>query len=472
MLFTTYGLRSGEVAGLQLDDLDWEEETLRVRRSKSGRTHLYPMSRSVGQAIVRYVREVRPARQERNVFLTLCAPFRPLGRCALHQVVSSRMIRLGIVPRHRGPHALRHATAQHLLDQGQSMKVIGDYLGHRNPSSVSVYAKVESWRPSRSRGLRSGGPVMKIRDAIGQYIAWRQTHGTQFKSGSALLHCFLKGIDREISCDAVTEAQVRSFLGGKGPLTRYRTNKYAALAGFYRYAISRGSANCSPLPDNEPKKPPVAPPYIYSHDELRCLFGAIDIERSRAIRLDAPTFRTLLLLLYGAGLRRTEALQLTLADVDLSGTVLTVRNSKFYRSRLVPVGAQLAEAIEDYAGSTCTTSPSAGECFILSCEPGRNAIGEENRQWSVRRAASRCRNRWCGRQTPIPAPAFIAPYVCHEPPDRLVPAGCRCATAATGALHLSRSQRPDRHPSLPIDDIGVAATGLAPLRALCKRRER
>ena len=177
---------------------------------------------------------------------------------------------------------------------------------------------------------------MKIRDAIGQYIAWRQTHGTQFKSGSALLHCFLKGIDREISCDGVTEAQVRSFLGGKGPLTRYRANKYAALAGFYRYAISRGYANCSPLPDNEPKKPPVAPPYIYSHDELRRLFGAIDIERSRAIRLDAPTFRTLLLLLYGAGLRRTEALQLTLADVDLSGTVLTVRNSKFYRQRRAP----------------------------------------------------------------------------------------------------------------------------------------
>ena len=212
MLFATYGLRSGEVAGLQLDDLDWEEETLRVRRSKSGRTHLYPNSapsqqpnsisgvrsgrgtrcdivgaqsarrierrailcesdatcwhrgheqlplastnhhrpdvpRVVGQRQrsrrCRVPASDTAARQERNVFLTLCAPFRPLGQCALHQVVSSRMIRLGIVPRHRGPHALRHATAQHLLDQGQSMKVIGDYLGHRNPSSVSVYAKVD-----------------------------------------------------------------------------------------------------------------------------------------------------------------------------------------------------------------------------------------------------------------------------------------------------------------------------------------
>ena len=110
---------------------------------------------------------------------------------------------------------------------------------------------------------------MKIRDAIGQYIAWRQAHGTQFKSGSVLLHCFLKGIDTEIRCDAVTEAQVRAFLRGKGALTRYRANKYAALAGFYRYAISRGYASYSPLPDNEPKKPPVAPPYIYTHDEVR-----------------------------------------------------------------------------------------------------------------------------------------------------------------------------------------------------------
>lgn len=190
---------------------------------------------------------------------------------------------------------------------------------------------------------------MKMRDAIGQYIVWRQAHGTQFESGSVILHCFLKGIDREITCDAVTEAQVRAFLRGTGTLTRHRANKYAALAGFYRYAISRGYASCSPLPDNEPKKPPVAPPYIYTHDEVRRLFGAIDVERTHAIQLDAPTFRTLLLLLYGAGLRRTEALQLTLADVDLSGAVLTVNNSKFYRSRLVPVGAQLAAAIEAYA---------------------------------------------------------------------------------------------------------------------------
>ena len=111
MLLITYGLRSGEVTGLRLDDLNWEEETLRVRCPKPGRTHLYPLSRGVGQAIVRYLREVRPPRPERTLFLTLNAPIRPLSRGAMTYVVSSRLERLGITGKRRGPHALRHAAA-------------------------------------------------------------------------------------------------------------------------------------------------------------------------------------------------------------------------------------------------------------------------------------------------------------------------------------------------------------------------
>ena len=99
-------------------------------------------------------------------------------------------------------------------------------------------------------------------------------------------------------------AQVRAFLAGKGPLTQYRSHKYSTLAGFYRYAISRGHATRSPLPapENEPKAPPSVPRHVYSHDELRRLFSAIDASRSRAFKLDAHTFRTLLLLLYGTGI--------------------------------------------------------------------------------------------------------------------------------------------------------------------------
>ena len=65
--------------------------------------------------------------------------------------------------------------------------------------------------------------------------------------------------------------------------------------------------------------------------------------------MEAPTFRALLLLLYGAGLRRGEALRLTATDVDLRDALLTVRDSKFYKSRLVPVGQQLSQALQEYA---------------------------------------------------------------------------------------------------------------------------
>jgi site-specific recombinase XerD len=191
---------------------------------------------------------------------------------------------------------------------------------------------------------------MTLREAIEQYIIWRQAHGAKFTTGANLLRQFLGYADGNAACDAVTLAQVVAFLAGKGPLTRHRENKYCALAGFWRHAITRGHASCSPLPDNEPKSPVRAPPYIYSRDELRRLFDPTHVEISRrgAVQLDAVTFRTLLLMLYGAGLRFSEATGLTLADVDLAEDVLTIRVTKFYKSRLVPIGPQLATVLANY----------------------------------------------------------------------------------------------------------------------------
>ena len=136
---------------------------------------------------------------------------------------------------------------------------------------------------------------MILRDAIDQYIAWRRAHGAEFRAQTYLLKLFLKSVDGNVHCDAIATAQVRAFLAGKTPLTQYRSHKYSTLAGFYRYAISRGHATRSPLPapENEPKAPPSAPRHVYSHDELRRLFSAIDASRSRALKLDAHTFRTL-----------------------------------------------------------------------------------------------------------------------------------------------------------------------------------
>jgi site-specific recombinase XerD len=143
MLFIGYGLRTGEVGGLRLDDLDWEKAMLRVRCPKPGRTHLWPLSQGVGHAILRYIREARPSGFGRSLFFTMHAPIRPLDRKALGKMVRDRLAGIGVITGRRGAHALRHAAAQHLLDQGTPMKVIGDFLGHRDPSSTTIYAKVD-----------------------------------------------------------------------------------------------------------------------------------------------------------------------------------------------------------------------------------------------------------------------------------------------------------------------------------------
>lgn len=143
MLFATYGFRSGEVKTLRLEDLDWEQEMISVHRSKQRRTQRYPLRRQVGEAILRYLREVRPRCAHREVFLTLKAPFRPISTGGFYDIISKRFSKLGIEVTHRGPHCLRHACATRLVAQGFSLKEVGDHLGHRSPEATRIYAKVD-----------------------------------------------------------------------------------------------------------------------------------------------------------------------------------------------------------------------------------------------------------------------------------------------------------------------------------------
>lgn len=143
MLFAIYAFRTREVAGLCVQDVNWEKEIISIARPKQRRTQQYPLVNEVGEAILRYLREVRPRCGRRETFLTLKAPFRPLSPGALYHVVSTRLWELGIPTLRHGPHSLRHACAGHLVSQGLSLKQIGDHLGHRSAYATRIYAKVD-----------------------------------------------------------------------------------------------------------------------------------------------------------------------------------------------------------------------------------------------------------------------------------------------------------------------------------------
>jgi integrase/recombinase XerD len=143
LLLAVYGLRSGEVRRLQLDDIDWKMDRICVVRSKSSRPELLPLEPQIGNAIARYLRQGRPKCESRCVFVTVRAPFRSLSAGALYHLVSHRLLPLAGPGKSRGPHALRHACARHLVDAGLSLKEIGDHLGHRSPNATRIYAKVD-----------------------------------------------------------------------------------------------------------------------------------------------------------------------------------------------------------------------------------------------------------------------------------------------------------------------------------------
>ena len=143
LLLAVYGLRSGEIVALTLDDVGWAQNILHVSRAKQRRKQDYPLAAEVGEAILRYLQRVRPRIRSRSLFLTVRAPFRPLVATSLHYLVSSRLKSLDIRCARRGPHALRHACATRLVAEGLSLKQIGDHLGHRSAYATRTYAKVD-----------------------------------------------------------------------------------------------------------------------------------------------------------------------------------------------------------------------------------------------------------------------------------------------------------------------------------------
>ena len=188
---------------------------------------------------------------------------------------------------------------------------------------------------------------MILSEVIAGYVDHRQAIGMRFRTEARTLKSFWRFVgDKAIP--VVTADQVLAFLSGRGPVTRFWERKHSVLAGFYRFAIGRGHTDRSPLPHTVPKPLKSFVPHIYSREEIGRLLNATALIDHPRSPLDPDTYRTLLLLLYGAGLRISEALCLTLADVDLYEGVLCVRESKFYKTRLVPVGQDLLRILSQH----------------------------------------------------------------------------------------------------------------------------
>ena len=187
---------------------------------------------------------------------------------------------------------------------------------------------------------------MKLSQATTTYVLYKQALGMRFVTEARTLKSFCTTLG-DLEMDQIESAQVCEWLAGNGAITSFYHRKLDALRGLYRFALARGYTATSPVPTTVPQRPQAFVPYIYSRDEIKRLLEAT-VDRERC-DLSSLTCRTLLLLLYGTGLRISEALGLDVADVDLQEGILLIRESKFYKTRLVPVGADLKKILAQYA---------------------------------------------------------------------------------------------------------------------------
>jgi site-specific recombinase XerD len=140
VVLSRLGLRIGEVAALELDDIDWRRGELEVR-GKAGRHERLPLPTDVGRALADYLGRGRPASEDRRLFLRVLAPHRGLSTGGLIVIVQSACRRAGLAP--VAAHRLRHTVASDLLRAGAGLPEIGQLLRHRSPASTAIYASVD-----------------------------------------------------------------------------------------------------------------------------------------------------------------------------------------------------------------------------------------------------------------------------------------------------------------------------------------
>ena len=141
LVLARLGLRAAEVAGLELDDLDWRAGELLVR-GKGRRDDRLPLPADVGEAIAAYLSDGRPQADCRAVFVTRFAPLKALAPQSVSKIVYDASRRAGINPPVCS-HRLRHALASDMLRHGAVLAEISQVLRHRDLATTAVYAKVD-----------------------------------------------------------------------------------------------------------------------------------------------------------------------------------------------------------------------------------------------------------------------------------------------------------------------------------------
>lgn len=397
-LAAAYGLRSGELVRLTLDDFDWQGRTVRVPQTKTRQVLQLPLTDEAANVLIRYLRHARPKTSHRELFLRTTAPCSPLQSTAVRELLTRRIRRSGLRLLPCGTNVLRHSFAMRLLQHGVSFKDIGDAMGHRDIESTSVYIRLDmdalrevalpvpatvpgdpiSLVPVSSRPrIRPARPhrhlpsrfQSRLADSLRRYVELKRALGGQWLSQAAVLAYWDDFVHREHpKARRVRPKMFTAWTAKLATLTPTGSHTYQRIVrNFLLFHARDHSGTFIPDPLTFPKPAPVVTPRLISEAEMgRVLAAARQLPPTPANPLRAETIRMGLLLLFCCGLRRGELLRLRLGDLEDKLTVLRIRFTKFYKSRLVPLSPTVSAELKQYLQQRRHKKlPMGSEAFLM-----------------------------------------------------------------------------------------------------------
>lgn len=140
LCFTEFG---SEVADITLDDLNWREGKLIIKKTKTHNERELLLAKKVGEAIIQYLKNARPQTAERTLFVRFSHHYgEAMGSEQIRGTIRRAYARVGISPTITGTHILRHSKAKDMYEKGSSLKMIADVLGHESIDTTVIYTKV------------------------------------------------------------------------------------------------------------------------------------------------------------------------------------------------------------------------------------------------------------------------------------------------------------------------------------------
>jgi integrase/recombinase XerD len=204
---------------------------------------------------------------------------------------------------------------------------------------------------------------MTLEEGIRKYIESKHSRGVLFEKEGSRLISFLRTIGN-LELNRITHSHIHTFLGSRDSTATTWNLKRRMLHNFFSYWVVRREMDELSLPAQKPRSAEIFVPYIYTRSEIRRLLQAVPTAtRARDCSVEAKTFQTFLLFLYGTGALVGEAQRLLHTDLDLRNAFVTMHDVRGSRSRCIPIGADLLKVLRAYSRTALRRTARCGPFF-------------------------------------------------------------------------------------------------------------